>query len=578
MRSASSTAGGLRHALTLVEMLVGMAITLVMMAAVVNLFANISGGVRVRRAAIEMDSTLRQARKQLKRDLAGATCPAVPWQNPESGNGYIEIIEGQWSDSNPSSLVDGDINGANGELDYATSLIPTSQRVDTSTGSVTDGGGLGDYDDILALTVRSSGEPFVGPGQIQNAGGVWVDGATESTEAEVIWYCIENPADGSLGEAGLRTVYRRTLLIAPWIPPITFPNNPAEFFQKYDISAHFDITLNQWVPNTLSDLTKRENRFFRSTASIFPHVLLDKGTGFSVNTTVSANVQRNPADSYSADATVTAITDSFGQVSGYSVQADQGGVYDRLPLINIPGGATAPTARPVMQRLGSNPDSWKIAHVTNGPSPLTYDREGEDVILNDVLAWDVRAFDPSAPLISRNGIVLAPGDFGWQAVVKSASDTSGFDTPATNSDPAPYAWRTVYDGLVGYGAFVDLGWYVNFGERLPVAPSSPIFWGNMDPRSQLASFTPRVYDTWSTHYEADGLDQDNNSIAGLEWRNSVDQGTNGFDDNNQDGVDDASERETSPPYDVPLPALKIIMRSYERDSRQIRETSVTQSF
>jgi hypothetical protein len=58
----------------------------------------------------------------------------------------------------------------------------------------------------------------------------------------------------------------------------------------------------------------------------------------------------------------------------------------------------------------------------------------------------------------------------------------------------------------------------------------------------------------------------------------MDQGTNGLDDDNMLGVDDMGERETSPPYDVPLRGLQVKFRVYERDARQIRETSVTHSF
>src|SRR2546430_14526712 len=51
---------------TLVEMLVAMAITLVMMGAVVTLFANISNSVRNRRATIEMSAQLRHVRNVLQ--------------------------------------------------------------------------------------------------------------------------------------------------------------------------------------------------------------------------------------------------------------------------------------------------------------------------------------------------------------------------------------------------------------------------------------------------------------------------------------------------------------------------------
>ena len=122
-------------------MLVALAVTLVMMAAVVNLFANISASIRNRRAVIELGGQLRQARQRLALDLAGATCPARTWQRPGEDRGYIEIIEGPWSDMNPSSLLDGtnDPSVDNFELDYTTSLVPGSQMVLTDAGNVTDG-------------------------------------------------------------------------------------------------------------------------------------------------------------------------------------------------------------------------------------------------------------------------------------------------------------------------------------------------------------------------------------------------------------------------------------------------------
>ena len=87
-----------RRALTFIEMLVGMAITLVMMAAVVNLFANISTGVNNRQGAMEISAELRIARARLYSDLAGATVRTDDVGEP---NGYFEIVEGKASDENP---------------------------------------------------------------------------------------------------------------------------------------------------------------------------------------------------------------------------------------------------------------------------------------------------------------------------------------------------------------------------------------------------------------------------------------------------------------------------------------------
>ena len=85
---------GPQSGFTLIEMLIAMAITLVMIGAVVTLFANVSNSVRNRRAVVEMSGQLRHARNMLQQDLQGATCTGLTWQRPDENQGYIEIVEG----------------------------------------------------------------------------------------------------------------------------------------------------------------------------------------------------------------------------------------------------------------------------------------------------------------------------------------------------------------------------------------------------------------------------------------------------------------------------------------------------
>src|SRR5689334_20412256 len=118
-----------RGAFTLIEMLVAMAITLVMMGAVVTLFANLSNSVRNRRATTEMSGQLRGVRNRLQQDLQGATCPGITWQRPESNHGYIEIIEGQYREGYATNLIDNDSKGpspTNPEIDHKASTTPSS--------------------------------------------------------------------------------------------------------------------------------------------------------------------------------------------------------------------------------------------------------------------------------------------------------------------------------------------------------------------------------------------------------------------------------------------------------------------
>lgn len=90
---------------------------------------------------------------------------------------------------------------------------------------------------------------------------------------------------------------------------------------------------------------------------------------------------------------------------------------------------------------------------------------------------------------------------------------------------------------------------------------------------------PSVYDTWTTYYETDQINQDETLYTGAaNWQTDViDQGSNGLDENNINGPDDPLERETSPPYPSPLLGVQVKLRVYEPQSRQIRETTVTRN-
>ena len=58
----------------------------------------------------------------------------------------------------------------------------------------------------------------------------------------------------------------------------------------------------------------------------------------------------------------------------------------------------------------------------------------------------------------------------------------------------------------------------------------------------------------------------------------IDEGTDGFDNDNQNGVDDAGELETAPPYATPLRGLQVRVRSWDPDSRQVRQMTVVSDF
>ena len=608
-----------QSAFTLVELLVAISITLLIMATVVAVFTNVSDSVQKRRAMVEVSNQLRQVRNQLQSDLKGATCPTIPWIRPESDQGYFEIIEGPYSDFNPSLLTDFDgtsSDPANPEINHATSTIPTS-NVDYSgdsskSGWVTDGRGLGDHDDILAFTSRNEANPFRGRAPNLNvdpsngdpvpyAG--WDVQSIESPVAEIIWYAVEAPIDDSrfpavdtvsrFGEAGYRTIYRRVLLVAPWLdysyrvsgvqksrPSVLriLPGNvPIDrvdqalaalisFQERYDISARveWDPTLDggRWtiVANTLADLTKRENRYehhgiVAGSGRVHPFPMVSGGGADAPGSvTFVADPEYGAANAGGAQARPFATNNS---VYNFNVENPGSGTIVR-PLVMLQGGATA---RAILNEQG------RVVHVTSGLSPLGVisareSRLGQDIMLTQALAFDVQVFDPHAPVYALlpNGQPLTEPDvqgLGLQA-------TAAIDATMVAPGDAGWSIGVARNGSpVSTGAYVDLGYvyrhqryldtFFNSSFSLPTNPTHPLlrspFAGRMHPRAQLPEMPAtgfnsdleatlfRTWCSWSYHYETNGIDEDRDGL--------IDEGTNGLDDEsvydlNGDGIFDAA--------------------------------------
>ena len=703
---------------TLIEMLVAMAITLVMMGAVVTLFANISNSVRNRRATTEMSGQLRHVRNVLQQDLQGATCPGVTWQRPESNHGYIEIIEGQYREGYATNLIDADPvtpnsptwppTPINPEIDHKTSTLPSSNPTLFKDPTwATDGGGLGDADDILMLTVRNEHEPFNGrsPTNVRplnsptsaapfsvSRSDAWGYESIQSPLAEVVWFAVENPgytedppvtdpsANHFFGEPGFRTIYRRALLIAPWLNPYRFvdpktgvvsdtfkydggtlkaqpglmrilPTKIAAddaiaavvaFQDQYDLSVRleWDGDIQRWkiVANTLGDLTKRENRFghffYRPVKSgakpvgrEYPFALISTGSGYSggsANAQFVTDPEAGPAPATPATAKANL---NAGAVASYSVTTPGTGYAVRPFVFVNADSTTVATAQAMLNEDGS------IVRVVHGPVPLWGSRRGQDVMMTDVLAFDLRVYDPGAPMFATVkvpglalsdpkqslDIVLTPSDPGWLDAYMSSDNMQPNGKGAIGQ---ANSLSTVTYPYVGQGAYVDLGYGYNSRWNppgLPYPKYASSFASSADPwflcstlNSQCARLyinstgNPAfvvdagalrdvygnplapgfaVYDTWSFHYENDGIDEDGNGI--------IDQGTNGLDDvgnypaasptpatvkDTRLGVDDVGERETTPPYDKPLRGMQVLIRTYEHDSRAIRQVRVNQHF
>jgi hypothetical protein len=375
-----------------------------------------------------------------------------PPRDPANNEGYFEYIEG------PATT------GA--------SIAVNSQW----TGSPADTT-VGDFDDILMFTTRSTGKPFVG----KLNGGV-----AQSDVAEVAWFVRG------------RTLHRRVLLVAPSAPlPSTL--TPAGYYQNYDVSARWNGT--RLVANSLADLTRRECRFAHKPAF--------------------------PVSGGCAYWTWTFTGDSLGRT------------FPTLPTLNecsTSGWSTENGG--AVTSLSSAPDFWtndasrRIAdNALIGGGTNAGTRVSDDIILTNVIGFDVKAWDPTAPVMGTAQNPVYPGDPTYVALVNAGN------TP------------------ISYGAYADLG-YLGSGNGLRS-------YGDTKASLQGSASTARVYDTFST------------SHFGTLWNDGIDKDASGY----ANGiVDDDAERANVPPYSVPLRGIQVKIRVFEPDSKQIREVTVVQDF
>jgi prepilin-type N-terminal cleavage/methylation domain-containing protein len=198
---------------------------------------------------------------------------------------------------------------------------------------------------------------------------------------------------------------------------------------------------------------------------------------------------------------------------------------------------------------------------------------GEDRVLSNLLSFDVRVFDPTAPLRADGELTdtdsdvsndaqgtIQPGDPGWDAAVA-----------ANLSDPGQCP-------VVGFGAYVDL-FYTRPGYSPGTATSTfsdaPVYPGSLANAAAYRAILGTPYDTWALSYERDGINQDAFEEGMMPL---LDEGTDGLDNNGTSGVDDPGERETSPPYPVPLRGIQVRIRVLEPASRQMRQATVGADF
>lgn len=299
---------------------------------------------------LESADRLRLTATRLQQDLAGVTVTMNPPRKPENNEGYFEYIEGPVGAATMN-------NGG--------TPIPLNPAVNTDNANALDTT-VGDFDDILMFTTRGTGQPFVGK---------FNGGTIQSDVAEVAWFVRG------------RTLYRRLLVVAPSANLTGVLG--ANFYANYDVSVQASGT--GVVANTLGDLTKRENRFAHQSGA-FPY----NAAAWRWTCSLPGSYKCN------GSSTVTLPTlPTLRECSSTGWAA----------------GNVAPPAAPTVGTL----DFWTNAAANRLADdammlPLGYTsgtRVADDVILTNVIGFDVKAWDPQAPVFSAATTpitVVRPGD------------------------------------------------------------------------------------------------------------------------------------------------------------------------
>jgi type II secretory pathway pseudopilin PulG len=250
----------------------------------------------------------------------------------------------------------------------------------------------GDFDDILMFTTQSNGRPFVGMFNYGTAATPDVR-SIQSDVAEVAWFIRG------------RTLHRRQLLVAPGV---SITDLPAGFYARNDLSVRLSSG-GILTANTLGDLTRRECRFAHLSAQ------------FPFNARVWGNLGLP---------TLRECSDLNWNAGIWS-----GSATTTYPDNRVDFWANSGTYAPFSDSM-----------ISDG-SGNTYSgtRIADDVILTNVIGFDVKAWDPGA------GAYVDLGSGSAQLFAGNGDSRSQLaGGPARVYD----TWSTHYEnvGLTGFDA------------------------------------------------------------------------------------------------------------------------------
>lgn len=636
-----------RRAFTLVEMLIAMAVTLILMTALATGFSFVGQSIRDGRGEVQLSNQLRDITERLREELDSMTVSLRPNQGEADQLGYFMYYEGPLTD--------------------VTSAIFGIDRDDDGVAQLAHSR-YGDFDDYLAFTAVATGDKwFTGkvPRFILDMKTAELRGETydplasgnpyfgtdplspvmiRSKYAEIVYFAspeyesglgtdtpvyLDNDGTSNIGLGDFKNglpdnlrLYRRVLLIRPdlnltsgqlptWTTnagvsymiadtwPTTTPTNNAWMYGMAGVHQQCDLSIRRVqatnglptrnvAANSLADLAKPHNRF--------AHVRVPGGL-------IGLN------DSTITSMPVLALGPPVGILNATSVNGTR--MAPPLPASGSNAIVTPSSLSGLLRPefvLGQDP-----VHTTTVGDTWGLERIGEDLLANNLLAFDVKIYDPQAVSIrTSNNMVVGSNDPGFREAL-SESPLG----PVMLGDYVDLAYPVLAGGaLRGIGAMpLDRLQTASFAAIAPavrpllITPFSGVanFGGGLTntyvesllrsgkivtDANQVRLFQP-TFDTFTSSYETDGFVQGyvrpnspvsaanvgGNAGVGTRWTPSnaaalVDIGRNGLDDDGAYGADDELEQETRPPFLSSAPAVRVTIRLENRDNRQLLQASV----
>ncbi|WP_390852322.1 type II secretion system protein J [Aporhodopirellula rubra] len=572
-----------RFAFTLVELLIAMAVTLIMMAALARAFAFVGERVRDGRGSVTLSAELRDVTSRLRNELEQCTVTLEPATLDYEPPGYFMYYEGPMTNASSSIL------GSQDTIDGFTVAVDSR---------------YGDLDDYLAFTaVAKPGQWFQGqvPERVLTGSGTSTTPVMiRSKHAEIIYFLnAEIDSAGAILDAngnGLPdavSLYRRVLLIRPDLNltggAVNLPaagtawqTGMAAAHQQCDLSVRRGLNNNGTynntiIANSLEDLSKPHNRFAHVRVPVGTLV----GSGSNITSMPILSLDQPVELLLNADAT-----------SSLPVRPDS--------TSTDPTSLTSPvTDAVVLERRWSGFLRQEFV--------LAGDRTSEDVVVTNCRGFDIQILDPTATsILTSTPMLVSPNDVAYREAIHDASDSA-------NGGFVDLAYPLLAGGsLRGWGEMkvtnnisnagdaalsnaTEFGFVKSAFAGTNVSPGAPTTFPLTAQINNYASsllrsgklvinssnivlFQP-TFDTYTSHYERDGFFQDNRSGAGTTWRTSTpvageDLAADGLDNDGANGADDEDERETLPPFTIRPEAIKISIRLENPTTRQVMQSSV----